>query len=180
MEQMSKRVLKSRWREGISSYYLHLYDKGVLPKNIGTNFYYFLLNLNKPSSQINYTPIVLRNSYDDMISDCGLCYKDILPSDDNLEESLTLKIDLEDDTLIDFLINNKNNEKWIKIYSIFHQKKIELDLFEEVIFDYVFKQGLSIRKIAELTNNSTQWVYMYRKSLIDKIKKMINEDSKDV
>jgi hypothetical protein len=172
MEEMSKRILKDRWREGISSYYIHLSDRNKIPQNIFVNFYYFLVNLSKPQSEINYTPVTLRKSiYDDGI--VSELYGSIKV---DVETEMMLKIDLGDDTLIDFLLNNHNNDKWIKLYKIFYEKKIELDLFEEVVFDYIFKQGLSIRQIAKMTDNHPSWIYRYRKSLLDKIKAALNEN----
>jgi hypothetical protein len=176
MEQISKRVLKSRWREGISSYYIYLYDKMKIPTNFHTNFYYFMINLSKPQSEINYVPVVLRSSCDDDKDNTSIIKENIADSVD-LEATLMMQMDLEDEILIDFITNNHNNQKWIKIYEIFYEKKIELDLFEEVIFDYIFKQGLSIREIAKLTNNSPSWIYRYRKSLLDKIKAVLNESA---
>lgn len=168
MREISKRVLKERWREGISSYYLYLYEKGEMPSNLYSHFYYFVVNLAKPSSEINYIPKVLRkNTEDEEFYEKTMA---TIVDQDNLEEQLILKIDLNDAVLEDFLVNNHNNQKWIRLYEIFYQKKLKLDLFEEVIFDYIFIQGLSIRQIAKLTNNSPSWIYRYRKSLIDKIK----------
>lgn len=182
MEQMAKRVLKTRWREGVSAYYIYLYDRQMVPANFHTNYYYFLVNLSKPQSEINYTPVVLRTSYDAETEGPNLreynSYKEHIADPDNLEAKLVLAIDLDDEVLIDFLLNNQNNERWIKLYQIFYEKKIELDLFEEIIFDYIFKQGLSIRQIAKLTNNSASWIYRYRKSLLDKIRIVLNEGSK--
>lgn len=166
IENISKRVLKDRFREGISSYYIYLYDKGEVPSNIATNAWYFMSNLSKPQSEINYVPVTLRDTLDDN-HEKGQSWNQL--------ELIDLKIDLEDERLIDFLINNEQTDLWISIYEVFYKKQIDLDIFESIIFDYVFNQGLSIRDIAKLTNNSPSWIYRQRKSVIDKIKKVINE-----
>lgn len=164
IENISKRVLKDRFREGMSSYYIYLYDKGEVPSNIATNAWYFMSNLSKPQSEINYVPVTLKGTLEEHHEQKW----------DQIE-AIDLKIDLEDDRLIDFLINNEQNDLWISIYEVFFEKRLQFDIFEEVIFDYVFNQGLSIREISKLTNNSPSWIYRQRKSVIDKIKLYINE-----
>lgn len=164
IESISKRVLKGRFREGISAYYMYLYDRDTLPTNIATNVYYYMVNMSKPNSEINYSPVTLKGSINE---DCHITT--------NIEDKIDLQIDLEDERLVDFLLNNEQTDKWIKIYEVIYLKKIELDLYESIIFDYVFSQGLSIRQIAALTNNSPSWIYKQRKAVIDKIKKAINE-----
>lgn len=163
IENISKRVLKDRFREGISSYYIYLHDKGEVPSNIATNAWYFMSNLSKPNSEINYMPVTLKNT----LEEDQAYYSQI--------DRIDLEIDLQDEKLVDFLLNTEQNDLWIRIYQVFFEKRINFDIFEEVIFDYVFNQGLSIRDISKLTNNSPSWIYRQRKSVIDKIKMYLNE-----
>jgi hypothetical protein len=165
IESISKKVLKDRWREGVSAYFIHLYDKNKVPTNIATNTWYFMVNLSKPNSEINYVPVTLKGSIDSEDNQ-NISYTSI--------EEIEIRIDLVDERLVDFLLNNEQTDLWINIYDVFYKKKIKLDIFEEVIFDYVFNQGLTIREISKLTNNSPSWIYRQRKSLIEKIKICIN------
>lgn len=164
--EIAKRVLKDKWRDGISSYYMHIQKKGI-GKNPIPYCYWYFNNLNRPYSELNYVPVTVRNDYDD-INMNKYTY--------NPEDEWNMNIDLDNDILVDFLNNNKNNGKWIKIWKVIYDKKIEMDLFEEVIFDYIFKQGLSISEIAKITNNNKSWIYTYRKSLINKIKLAIEKN----
>lgn len=170
IENISKRVLKDRFREGISSYYIHLYEKNGVPLNIATNAWYFMTNLSKPQSEINYVPVTLKGTIHSK-----KVFEEQHHQKWNQIDIIDLKIDLEDERLIDFLLNNEQNQLWISIYEVFFEKRLQFDIFEEVIFDYVFNQGLSIRDISRLTNNSPSWIYKQRKSVIDKIKLYINE-----
>lgn len=171
IEEIAKRVLIERWREGVNSYFFYLHNKAEVPTNWNTNCYYFMCNLKKPNSEINYIPVGFRSTTDEEQENLILTYR----TEDDLENELMLRIDLEDERLVDFLLNNEQNDKWIMIYEILHQKKVKLDLFEEIIFDYVFNQGFSIRHIAKITGNSMSWCYRYRKSVIEKIKRAIDD-----
>jgi hypothetical protein len=162
IEEISKRVLKGRWREGVSSYYLYMIEKTIEPKNINTNCYYYMVNLDKPNGELNYLPIALRDSESE---DCEY--------GEDIETKLDMMIDLDNEELVDFLINNDQSDNILKIYKILYEKKLELNLFEQVVFDYVFKDGLSIQKIANITGNSKSWIYRFRKDLITKIKENI-------
>lgn len=107
IENISKRILKDRWREGISSYFIYLYDKGVLPPNPATNAWYFMNNLSKPNSEINYMPVTLKGTLEEDQASW------------NQIDRIDLEIDLEDEKLIDFLLNTEQNELWIRIYQVF-------------------------------------------------------------
>ena len=159
--EIAKRGLGDRYGEALSSYYMDLYKNG-LPKykNGFAHFYFFITNLRKPMSEINYIPKPLLNdltgvdvSYDPMVK-------------------VELEIDLQDDKLVDFFMNNPYNDKWMCLYKT--KENLSLDIFEDIIYEMVFIDGLSVREIAKLTNNSPSWVYQYRKRVIQKIKDGLN------
>lgn len=168
IETIAKRVLKARFREGISSYYLHIYDKNKVPPNPPVHIYYYMKNLEKPNSEINYTPVTFKLGVDDA-------------PEIAVEEGwkkVEMMIDLDDEMLVDFLMNNTNNDKWLKIYEVMYSKKVELDMFENILFDYIFVKGWSIRKISAITGNGPSYTYQLRRRLIDKIKTAIINDGK--
>jgi hypothetical protein len=171
IEEIAKKVLKSRFREGISSYFIYLHNQDKLPARPYPHVYYFMCNLSKPNSEINYIPVTFKTfdseEAEEMMKN--------LPQNEDLEVELMMRIDLDDERLIDFLLHNDQNDKWIQIYKIMNEKRVELDLFEEIVFDYVFVQGLSIRDIAKITGNSASWCYRYRKSVIQKLRAAIKE-----
>jgi hypothetical protein len=163
IERVAKDLLGDRFGEGISEYYIYLIDKDVVPT---TKYYtyWFMKTLTKSNSKINYQPVgfrLINNEYVVERSDSD----DIKRSD--------LKLDLGDDTLVDFMMNNPNNDKWLRIYELIYSKKIKMDLFEEILFEYVFIDGLSIRKIVKITGNSKTSIYQMRKELIKKIKEKL-------
>jgi hypothetical protein len=163
LEITGKRVLRERWREGISEYYLYLVKRGDIPSNPHRHFYYFMVNLSKTSSAINYTPKTLKGS--DLEWDLG---------DGGMSAmKLDMMIDLEDEVAVDFLMNNDNNERWLKIYDIVFRGGLEMDFFEKILFQYIFLEGMSIRDIVKITGNSQDYIYKQRKSLIKKIKEKI-------
>ncbi len=162
---IAKRVLQERYAEGISELYLHLQEKGILPPKPYSYVYWFFVNLNKRRGKLNFDSDFLLNYQVDVDGSSPPSY------DPGMEWDLAL--DLKDPVLIDFLLNNHNNQKWTQIYRIIYDKQIELNLFESIMFEYVFLQGLSIREIQKITGNSFSWVYQYRKSLIEKIKKSL-------
>jgi hypothetical protein len=162
--QISKKILRDRYCEGISSYYLHLYKKKEIPKNAGSHIYYYMNYLLKPKSDINYSSNMFKNQQ--LVGDEVY--------DDMMDAKIDLNIDFDDnDELIDFLLNNDNSKKWIKIYEILYTNKVELDIFEKSLFDYIFQDGLSVRQVATLTNSSVSWIYQKRVELIKKIKDAI-------
>lgn len=167
IESIAKRVLKGRFREGISSYYMHMVKKNKLPKNAATHIYYYMLNLDKSRSDINYIPVMFRGGDIDNVK---IGYDEWVKVD--------MMMDLNDAKLVDFLINNANNEKWIKIYEVLFSEKIKLNMFENILFDYIFNKGLSIRKIAKLTGNGDSYTYDLRKKLINKIREALKEVKK--
>lgn len=184
IEKICKKSLKSRYGEGISLYYDHLLKKGVPKKKLEESLYPFLTMIKKPNGSLNYRPKkILGYSIDDYIEedhihnnfDLNRVQYNIDKLDvEYVDERIELMIDLKDEVLSDFLLNNPNNDKWIKIYRVIYDKKIKLDLFEEIVFDYMFNKGLTIKKISEITGNSRSWVQLYRKSLIEKIKKELD------
>lgn len=168
IESIAKRVLKGRFREGISSYYIHLHEKNKIPPNPPVHIYYFMKNLDKGNSEINYIPVTFRGEDAQILN--------VVVSEWN---KIEMMIDLDDEMLVDFLHNNTNNEKWIKIYEVMFSNKIELDMFETILFDYIFNKGWSIRKISEVTGNGPSYTYQLRKKLILKIREAIkNNDIK--
>ena len=163
LEAISKRVLFNRWREGISEYYLYLMNKNFIPANPERHFYYYMTNLSKPNSAINYVPKTLKTSDIEFdISDNG---KETLKSD--------MMLDLNDEVAVDFLLNNENNERWLKIYDLVYRRGLKLDLFEKILFQYIFLDGMSIRDIVKITGNSQDYIYKQRRLLIEKIKSKI-------
>jgi len=166
IETISKKVLKERFREGISAYYIHLHKKNIMPSKPAVHVYYFMKNLQRPNSEINYTPVTLK------CSDDGL---EIVDSSNDYKK-IEMMIDLNDEALVDFLVNNHNSDKWIKIYEVVYSKKIELDMFENILFDYVLIKGWSIRKISEVTGNGRSYTYQLRKKLLDKLKLAITNE----
>jgi len=163
IETIAKRVLSDRYGEGISAYYLHLINKDKIPANPPVTTYYFMVNLKKPKSSINYQKFQHK-----IQTFTG--YEVIEHNEEKLND---MKMDLQDPTMIDFLHNNDNNEKWVQIYEILYSKKINLDLFEQRLFDLIFYENLSIRSIAKLTQSSPSWVYQKRKSLLEKIREAL-------
>jgi hypothetical protein len=163
LEITSKKVLHNRWREGISEYYLYLIKRGSIPPNPERHFYYFMVNLNKSSSAINYTPKTLKGG--DLDYEFG---------DDNYSERKgDMMLDLDDEVAVDFLLNNENNERWLKIYDLVFRGGLEMDLFERILFQYIFLDGLSIRDIVKITGNSQDYIYKQRRALIERIKEKI-------
>ena len=163
LESISKRVLFNRWREGLSEYYFYLDRRGDIPKNPERHFYYFMTNLKKGNSAINYTPKTLKgDDLDYEINDDGYS-----------ERKNEMMIDLDDEVAVDFLLNNENNERWLKIYDLVYRKGLDLDLFEKILFEYIFIDGMSIRDIVKITGNSQDYIYKQRKKLIEKIKNKI-------
>jgi hypothetical protein len=160
--QISKKVLQSRWREGISEYYIHLIDKNKIPTNPPVHCYYFMQNINKPNGPLNYKPVTLKTSIND-----------IEVADHFNEDELDINIDFVDEELKDFLLHNTNSEKWIKIFKVVHRREVDLDLFETILFEYIFLNGYSAKHISEITGNSISWVFGKRKKLINKIKEKI-------
>ena len=163
IESISKMVLGDRFREGISSYYIHLHKKKLIPDDVNSHVYWFMYNLRKPQSELNYTPIVMRG---DFIDDHYFGH--------NPEKELIMNIDIKDPILIDFLLNNKNTDLWIRIYDVVYNKKIDLNMFENIIFDYTFNKGMSVKDIAKITGNSYSWVYSFRRDVIKKIKNAVD------
>lgn len=163
LEKLAKKYLNSRFGEAISAYYIYLIKKDAIPENPHRHFYYFIQNLLKSRSEINHIPIQLKSNIE---------IENIEISDSSLEEKrIELIIDLSDDEqIIDFLMNNPNNEKWLKIYEVINTKKLKLDIFEQILFDYVFIKGLSIAKISNITGNTQNYTWRLRKNLIQKIK----------
>lgn len=159
IENMAKILLKERFREGISEYYIHLVEKNKVPTS-KYHAYWYMKNLTQKNSKLNYQPIVLRGDLEGI---------EIGDSSEELKNDL--RMDLKDERLVDFMINNDNNERWMKIYDIIYTKGIKMNLFEEILFEYVFIEGLSIAKIREITGNSQSFIYKMRKELIEKIKK---------
>lgn len=70
-------------------------------------------------------------------------------------------------------MNNENNERWLKIYELVYRKGLEMNLFERILFQYIFLDGLSIRDIVKITGNSQDYIYKQRKKLIEKIRDKI-------
>ena len=163
LESISKGVLFDRWREGVSEYYLYLVRRGSIPKNPQKHFYYFMTNLSRGNSSINYTPKTLKGS--DLDYDLG--------DDGRYESKIDMMIDLNDEVAVDFLLNNENNERWLKIYDLVYRKGLDLDIFEKILFQYIFLDGMSIRDIVKITGNSQDYIYKQRKKLIEKIKNKI-------
>ena len=168
IEKICKKSLKSRYGEGISLYYDHLLKKGVPKKKLEESLYPFLTMINKPNGKLHYHPKKILGTKVEDFDNIDVEY---------LDERIELMIDLKDERLVDFLLNNPNNDKWTKIYRIVYDKKIKLDLFEEIVFDYMFNKGLTIKKISEITGNSRSWVQMFRTSLIKKIKEALKNDN---
>lgn len=162
IERVAKDILGDRFGEGISEYYIYLVDNDTVPTSKYYT-YWFMKNLKLPNSKINYVPMVLRNAVPEDFD---------IPDATNYSK-IDLMIDLDDEIIVDFLINNYNNEKWLRIYNAIYGRKVQLNLFEEILFEYVFIQGLSIAKIREITGNSQSFIYKMRKELIEKIKKEI-------
>jgi hypothetical protein len=160
IQRVAKDILGDRFREGISEYYITMIEKNKVPQS-KFHTYWFMRNLKLPNSKINYIPSVLKNSAPD----------DFDIPDIDIDTKIDLMIDLNDEIIVDFLINNYNNEKWLKIYNAIYGRKINLDFFEEILFEYVFIDGLSISKIREITGCSQSFIYKMRKELIEKIKK---------
>lgn len=155
LERVSKLVLGERWREGVSEFYIYLEKTNKKP---GERFtYYFMMNLRRRNSAINYKPITFGEGE----------MPDIHVSPEN---AIDLMIDLDDEVAVDFLLNNENNERWLKIYNIVYRGGIELDLFEKILFEYIFLKGMSIRDIVKITGNSQDYIYKQRRKLIEKIK----------
>jgi hypothetical protein len=163
LESISKKVLFDRWREGLSEYYFYLERKGTIPTNPEKHFYYFMTNLKKGNSAINYTPKTLKSNGSDFdVSDYS-----------HTERKLDMMLDLDDEVAVDFLLNNENNERWLKIYDLVFRGGLEMDLFERILFQYIFLEGLSIRDIVKITGNSQDYIYKQRRALIEKIKNKI-------
>lgn len=158
IERISRRILMSRWREGISEYYTNMERSGKEPTL--KHFYYFIKNLEKPNSAINYTPVGFRSGKIPVVS-----------VDD--WKATDMRIDLGNEEAVDFLTNNSQNEKWLKIYNLIYRGGLKLNLFEKILFDYVFIQALSIREIVKITGNSQDYIYKQRRALIEKIKNEI-------
>jgi hypothetical protein len=164
VQVISKKVLGARFGEGISEYYIYLTKRGSVPEYVEKHIYYFMMNLKRSNSAINYKSLTFQNSIPENF--------DVPDSGDELKKWDYL-IDLGDEELVDFLVNNHNNDKWIKIWEVFYRNKVKFNLFEKIMFDYVFIKGFSIRKIQQITGNSQDFVYKMRKSLIQKIKEEI-------
>jgi hypothetical protein len=162
IEYTAKLILRERWREGISEYYIYIVEGNKTPSRSG--LYYYLININKKRGKLNFVKGQDKTDFNIEVEDLNISY-----SDDKTE----MMMDLNDENIVDFLLNNPNNSKWLKIYEIVYEKKIELNLFEGIIFDYIFIDGFSIKEISAITGNSKSWTQQYRKSLIDKIKKAI-------
>jgi hypothetical protein len=160
IERTAKDLLYERYGEGVSEYYIHLINKDQIPIS-RFHTYWFMKNLKLPNSKINYIPTVLRNAAPD----------DFDTPDTTDYSKIDLMIDLNDEIIVDFLINNYNNERWLKIYNSIYGNKIQLNLFEQILFEYVFINGYSISKIKEITGNSQSFIYKMRKELIEKIKR---------
>ena len=163
IESIAKKAIGNRWREGVSLYYLHLYEKNYIPKNVEVYTWFFMKNINKPSGKLNYKK-KLEKTYDYEIPEVHV----------DIEDLLDMNIDLKDENIIDFLTNNPNTDSWIKLYKIIYKGEIQFNLFEEIMLDYILS-GLSIKEISKITGNSISWVYQYRKNLIDKIKERIKK-----
>jgi len=159
IEAQARQVLRDRYAEGISLYYEYLYTTNKIPEDLKKNCYNHFKNYAKPNSPLNYIPVTLKGNLDDLESPV-----------ESPELEWDLQLDLKNEEAIDFLLNNKNNEKWMKIYETVYRKHIDLNLFENILFDYVFIQGLSIREISVITGSSTSFIYKIRKELINKIK----------
>jgi len=158
METISKKLLKSRFREGLSLYYIHLHKKKETPVYLEGSITQFIKNINKPNGDLHRSPVNL--SYIDY---------DLGQSEDPTEK-MDMMLDIKDEMIIDFLLNGKNNDKWIKIYDVIYNKKLELNMFESIVYDYVFIKHMSISQISAITGNSRTWVQTYRKQVIQKIK----------
>lgn len=165
LESISKKILHDRWREGISEYYIFLQKKNIIPPSEKFTYYY-MMNLRKSNSAINYIPKAL-NGVD-------LDYFE-LSDEGRTELKVHMMMDLNDEVAVDFLMNNENNERWLKIYNIVYRGGMELDLFEKIIFEYVFLKGMSIREIVSITGNSQDYIYKTRRALIDRIKEELNK-----
>jgi hypothetical protein len=163
MEEISKIVLGSRWREAPSIYYLYLEKKGI-PESGLVHYYHFCKNLNKPKSEINYIPLSMSGREP---------FEDELWHDD--EPYMTMMIDLENEELVDFLLRHENNDKWIKIWEVFWCSNVDFDLFESRLFELIFLEGKSIKEISNITETSNSWISRHKKKLIEKIKESIKK-----
>jgi hypothetical protein len=159
--EISKRVLNGRWGEGLSEYSLYLLESNKVPPNPPVHCYYYMKNLSKSNSKINYKPLTFQNKLD----------FDIVGEDP--EDEINMRIDFNDPELVDFLLHNELSDKWIKIFKVVHRGEVHLDLFEQILFEYIFLKGYSAKKISEITGNSVSWVFGKRKKLILKIKEKI-------
>lgn len=171
IERTAKIVLKERFREGISNYYLHLIEKQNIPENPKSHCYYYMVNINKPSGELNYQSIK------------GLEFGSMdieeainIGSDDSVK--IDMMIDLGDEQMVDFLINNDDSRKWIEIYGVMYGGTVKMDIFERILFDYIFNKGLSISKISQKTGNGKSYTYQLRKKLLEKLKASINNNKK--
>jgi phage antirepressor YoqD-like protein len=122
-------------------------------------------NLSKSSSEINYIPVTLKNGD---LENINIAY-------DEETKRVEMMIDLGDEKLVDFLLNNTNNIKWIKIWEVMYVNKIEMDMFETILFDYIFNKGYTIRKISAITGNGISYTYELRKKLLDKIRAAVSK-----
>lgn len=163
IEAMAKRLAVGQWREAISELYITIHKKGIKPDKKW--IYWFFKNITKVNSPLNYKPIAFRG--DEINEDLGGTWEQF--------NEVDIEIDTGSKEIVDFLINHENKDKWIKIWNIVYKKDIKLDLFEKILFEYIFIQGLSIRDIVKITGNSQNYIYEQRRALISKIKKEINE-----
>jgi hypothetical protein len=158
LKRISKNILKERWMEGISEYYIwSIENDGVLNER---HFYYFMWNLKRGNSKINYIPSGFKG-HDGDIEDFG---------DRRDLDKVDLMMDLGDEVAVDFLLNNENNERWLKIYEVVYKGGLDMNFFEKILFEYIFLEGLSIRDIVKITGNSQDYIYKQRKRLIERIK----------
>ncbi len=159
MVEISKRVLKDKWGEGISEYYLILRKSKQLPLYPLPHFYSTMKVLSNSTSPINYKPVTIRH--------------ELQPNEPYYSpmDETELLIDLGDEAIVDFFLNNPYNDKWVRIWSAI--RHLKLNIFEEVIYDYVFIKGYSIDKISKITDIPKSSVYRFRTQLIQKIKDKI-------